>query len=309
MIYEYAIDPTVILKWADNARDYAEGIREYGLGTPRILSSFPKQKARKLRSSLLQLTPADEQSLHARRYVELVNALTDVTVDRSLDSDIPRDWCDGVVSTISKSPRFDLIITEEDERIPGSLRPSEVYSTDSPWNHPRQYSIERTWVDFSRVSLNFIRYAKGEIIIVDPYGWNERSLSVIQYVVCELKNRRLSKEKIIFTVLYKQKYGKANPSSNVVLKRILSGIKDIPDSIEVHVKELDVGTDTDIFHNRYLLTSLGGMILGAGVDLSEDTNHTDDAILMDKDLYTRRWNQYVLDSKYLVVSSDSTVSK
>ncbi len=44
MIYEYALDPAVLSTWASNERDYAEFLREYGLGTPRIISSFPKKK-------------------------------------------------------------------------------------------------------------------------------------------------------------------------------------------------------------------------------------------------------------------------
>lgn len=44
MIYEYALDPVVLSTWASNERDYAEFLREYGLGTPRMISSFPKKK-------------------------------------------------------------------------------------------------------------------------------------------------------------------------------------------------------------------------------------------------------------------------
>ena len=43
MIYEYALEPAVLTSWASNDRDYAEFLREYGLGTPRIVSSFPKK--------------------------------------------------------------------------------------------------------------------------------------------------------------------------------------------------------------------------------------------------------------------------
>ena len=33
MIYEYALEPAVLTSWASNDRDYAEFLREYGLGT------------------------------------------------------------------------------------------------------------------------------------------------------------------------------------------------------------------------------------------------------------------------------------
>lgn len=67
MIYEYALEPAVLTLWASNNRDYAEFLREYGRGTPRIASSFPMKKATKLRSYLMQHCPQDAQSLAGQR--------------------------------------------------------------------------------------------------------------------------------------------------------------------------------------------------------------------------------------------------
>lgn len=79
MIHEYAIEPNVILTWASNGRDYAEFFREYGLGTPRIISNFPKSKPAKFRSYLLKHCPANSESLQVQRYIEIVQKIAEMT--------------------------------------------------------------------------------------------------------------------------------------------------------------------------------------------------------------------------------------
>lgn len=45
-------------------------------------------------------------------------------------------------------------------------------------------------------------------------------------------------------------------------------------------------------HNRYVLTNLGGVSLGAGFEAGTE-GQTDDVLLLPSDLYKRRWKQYV----------------
>jgi hypothetical protein len=45
-------------------------------------------------------------------------------------------------------------------------------------------------------------------------------------------------------------------------------------------------------HNRYVLTDLGGVALGMGLDTG-DTGETDDLLLLPRAQYEHRWSQYV----------------
>jgi hypothetical protein len=45
-------------------------------------------------------------------------------------------------------------------------------------------------------------------------------------------------------------------------------------------------------HNRYVLTELGGVFLGVGLD-EGDAGETDDFILLPRAQYEHRWSQYV----------------
>ena len=51
-------------------------------------------------------------------------------------------------------------------------------------------------------------------------------------------------------------------------------------------------TGGEKFHNRYVLTDLGGVMLGVGLDAGEP-GETDDLSLMSRAQYELRWSQYV----------------
>lgn len=46
-----------------------------------------------------------------------------------------------------------------------------------------------------------------------------------------------------------------------------------------------------MLHNRYILTDLGGVAFGIGLDDGKK-GETDDITLMNRDLYELRWSQY-----------------
>jgi hypothetical protein len=48
-------------------------------------------------------------------------------------------------------------------------------------------------------------------------------------------------------------------------------------------------------HNRYILTDVGGVLFGAGLDEGDD-GITDDVHLLDRAQYEQRWQQYASDS-------------
>lgn len=137
MIHEYAIEPGVLSAWAENTRDYTEFLREYGLGTPRIISSFPRQKANKLRSYFLQNAPADEQSQKWRRYMEMVNKLVETLVLREVEANQGNDWNDHAKAENARVP-FSVIISSEPLGVDESITPATMYEPGSRWNHHDQ---------------------------------------------------------------------------------------------------------------------------------------------------------------------------
>ena len=67
--------------------------------------------------------------------------------------------------------------------------------------------------------------------------------------------------------------------------------REFPAGQAVVIRRLGERTSGEKLHNRYILTELGGVSLGAGLD-EREAGATDDVNLLDSDQYHRRWAQY-----------------
>ena len=65
----------------------------------------------------------------------------------------------------------------------------------------------------------------------------------------------------------------------------------VPEKMRVRVRRLRQKLGGEQLHNRYILSDLGGVSFGYGLD-EGDEGETDDITLMDQDQYELRWSQY-----------------
>lgn len=306
MIHEYAIEPKVISSWASNDRDYAEFFREYGLGTPRIISNFPKSKPSKLRSYLLKHCPENQESLKAQRYIEMVLKIAEATAQRECRSEKDDDWCQLVATENNRLP-FDVILTNESIETERNITLSNMYARDSIWNHNKQKSVQRTVEKMLETIGNFIRLSSDKIIIVDTYGWTNESINFIKELINSIQNRQLNSKIPNLFLYYKERRGSAttgvgSPAASYVKSQILNGQHQAFDSDKLTVACLREKPDSDVFHNRCILSELGGLISGHGLGVSGVEHHTDDLTLMEEIIYTKKWQLFSDETSYEVVS-------
>jgi len=306
MIYEYALEPAVLTSWASNDRDYAEFLREYGLGTPRIVSSFPKKKASKLRSYLLQHSPQDEQSLAGQRYTEMVLKVVESIVVRDVQVQNTTEWEEAAVVENRRAP-FDVILSSTDIQEGNNVTPASMYSQGSIWNHPGQINVSRTNEGLFAAVVNLIRLADDKIVIIDPFGWTAEAINFIQFMLHSIPNNRVSEGLPAVVLFYKEKRGSGNsgngtPSADHIRQQILQGLTGDVSNIQLEVFELKGTASNDVFHNRCILTEHGGVITGHGISMSGDESHTDEAILMNPEIYQKKWRQFIEQNCFEVVS-------
>lgn len=306
MIHEYAIEPNVILSWASNGRDYAEFFREYGLGTPRIISSFPKSKPAKLRSYLLRQCPENSESLEGQRYIEIVQKIAEMTAQRECRSDQDEDWHQLVTSETNRLP-FSVILTSEAIGIDRNISLPNLYAEGSIWNHERQKTVQRTAANMLAVISNLVALSSEKLIVADPFGWSEESIGFIQELIGLLLSRKLNSKTPTLHVLYKEKRGSAGtgvgcPNAGYVKSQILSGVQPDYDGNMLSVVCLNEKPGSDVFHNRYILSELGGLMSGHGVGVTGNESHTDDIILLEESIYSKRWLLFTDESSYELVS-------
>ena len=76
-------------------------------------------------------------------------------------------------------------------------------------------------------------------------------------------------------------------------ERRLPGI--VPRGLRVDLVRLRQRDGGERLHNRYILTELGGVTFGVGLDQG-DSADTDDIQLLDRAQYEARWRQYASDT-------------
>jgi hypothetical protein len=81
----------------------------------------------------------------------------------------------------------------------------------------------------------------------------------------------------------------------------------LPKGCTVEFARLKQRQGGEKLHNRYVLTDLGGVSLGVGLDVGE-VGESDDLLLLTRAQYARRWSQYVTnDGSFECVDRPSKV--
>lgn len=284
MINEYFIQPELIYKWSKSRRDTRFFLSSFGVGFPRLLSTFPKSKATKLRGLLLSNIPDDLSDLQKKVVEEFAAELSQNSIKRSINEILPEDWREAVSKVCLQSPPDVILATNKIEGIDCSIDEDGAYDRDSLFNHKRQIAPQRTIEGLSGAVKNLLRYSS-EIVIADPYTFKDRGLeSAARFMNTAMENR-INNSDVKIKVLFDAEKG-----NSVYMREKLeptASALGIGLTI-IAIKEKENG---EKFHNRYILTEYGGVSFGTGTD-SSASYHTDDLVLMEEHIYSMRWSQY-----------------
>ncbi|MFV5629008.1 hypothetical protein [Acinetobacter oleivorans] len=296
MIKEFALDPALLLHWAKNERDFREFFREYGRGTPRHISSFPKKKFSKLRSYLIEKIDSLESEHSKLRYTEMVQALADGLACRSCEIPTTSNWVD-LVQIENQIDPFDTILSSSEINLESALTLDNMYSSEL-WNLPSQLNIKRTQEDFLKHLDSFVKTTTNNLVFIDAFCYQSRALDLISNLINLLEQRKLKENTVKVQIFYR----KNSNSKDVryVKSQILANIKTNL-NIDIQINELQLSSGQDVFHNRYILNDCGGILLPYGFDLSDQECETDEAIILSKENYDKRWGQFIENLKFELV--------
>ncbi|MGL5281119.1 MAG: hypothetical protein ACRC8W_05075, partial [Plesiomonas shigelloides] len=185
---------------------------------------------------------------------------------------------------------------------PRCLTVETMYSDKSIWNHQRQALVARTYDSCSPLLRDMLRLAKDKVLFVDPYGWNQRAIDFIGRLINDAFNGRVHSAVPELILCFKPKRDGGSPGAAYVKEQIEKRIVKPNPGVQLKVYELEYREGHDVFHNRYLLTDLGGVSLGHGVDLSEDEVHTDDLTLLARNVYDEKWRRFVDMTDFTILS-------
>tara|TARA_B100001093_G_scaffold466023_1_gene484135 strand:- start:122 stop:1078 length:957 start_codon:yes stop_codon:yes gene_type:complete len=167
-----------------------------------------------------------------------------------------KDICD-VVLTKGEPPK-------RDSRV---LNPNKMWKDEEPYYCETSTTIPRTSDSFAKVSAPIVRSAKW-IVIIDPYWfhYSKQYLNLLSLILEKRANPSAPLKYITVNTLkakFASDYEKYN--SKTVQKGYLENNRNLPSKTKVTFNLWETVTGKDKFHDRFLLTDVGGLIFSAGL--------------------------------------------
>lgn len=286
MIHEYFIEPNLIYKWAKDPRDTKKFFNEIGLGSPRLLSTFPRSKRSKLRGELLKNAPADLGDVAKTRLDEFVNEVASFSIERAVSEGLPNDWFEAAeCEVLARSPDLVIATTScSNLSISQWITEDAIYYEPSKYDAPRQLTPNRGAESLAFAIANLLRYSN-KIVVVDPYLYKKSGINSVKCFIQTALENRVNEKLVTLQLLFDAEKADAKH----VLNQLSGEAKN--NNLKIEALAITEKLGGEKFHNRYVLTELAGVDFGVGTDEGEN-HHSDDLTLLSRERYNKRWLQY-----------------
>jgi len=288
MIYEYALEPELVAGWGDrHAGRYF--IEKFGLGHPRVVSRYPRRWKR-----LVWEAFGGGNDIERKRLEELIARLSESMVKRrDLRWNAGAAWLDNAEDEDARVP-FHAIIANTNPRYHGRVLVADDLDHETPlWACSRGAVVPRMPPAMAAAVAGMLRVAQ-VVIFVDPHfgpGQRRHREPLKQFLRTVVDARPCGAPQRI-EVHCSADGGATESFFRDECQRLLPPI--VPPGLQIHLVRLREQAGGERLHNRYILTDLGGVTLGVGLD-GGDAGDSDDVNLLDRAQYEERWRQYASD--------------
>lgn len=285
MIYEYALDPELVATWTQ-AIQCTHFKNCFSMGQGRIVSRYPKNWKR-----LVWNECQSGNDMARKRLEELLVFLSGRMVRRTnvhWGTDA-HSWIENAVIEHKKRP-FHAILARANPRSHAAvLTKTDLEEGNDPrWDVQSSLHVPRNSAQMAKVLAPILRCST-VAIFVDPYFDPEQERFFQPF---EAFLHRMFRDRPCAAPSRIEVHTKAYDNQNRTRRR-----KDwqrlrqcVPTGARVKVRLLEDKQNGERLHNRYLLTDLGGVLFGTGLD--ERAGDSDDIALMKDRQYVIRWSQY-----------------
>jgi hypothetical protein len=215
------------------------------------------------------------------RVTEIVARLSDVISSRTGDTyDAAESWPTNAQRENARKP-FRLVLDRANFL-------AEVNDPAGAWDVPRSAVVPRTPAGIAG-ALSPMLFAARKILIIDPWFNARRGayVNTLREILREAVSGRLGQYSLDVELHTKAdiRWDLFEADCQVLLPRVT------PTSITLKIRRWIEVQPGEQFHNRYVLTNIGGVMLGAGLD-APGGNVTDDVSILSRDDYARRWGDF-----------------
>ena len=296
MIFEYALEPELAASWHDfdNARYFKE---KFGVGCGRLVSRYPKDwKARVWQAFDRSGLPRDSvEYQNGKKHLEaLLTVLTRKMVVRgsSFDGD---QWLANAEKEHERVPFHAILAQANPRKNPAVVLGQRIDEGSEPrWKAPSSYPALRDAHQLGRLVAPILRCAS-TVTFVDPNFRPEWKFCkpLGAFLAAMLKERPGPLPQRVELQVDQDKYKYGRKDFRERCQKELPGF--VPLRISLRIVRWKQRLGGQELHNRYILTDIGGVSFGHGLDESYSRDSTDIVSRLEEEAYWRCWGQYASD--------------
>jgi hypothetical protein len=283
MIHAYAIEPLVVVAWSER-RAYRFVWDKFGIGTPRVLLDLPVA----WEADVMTAAAGERLSeLRMKRLDELLLTLRKGKVHRPRQAyKDAASWLENAEVEYRRLPFAAIIAMANPRRHSAVIVETDLGDPKDPrWAVPTAATPPRTAPALAGAVTAMLANC-AELHIVDPHFGPEtrRHVAVLKALLRVAASSSGAAFKVTVHCSDKSTLSFFETSA-------ASMSRWLPHGVTVSFKRWEQRPGGEKFHNRYLLTDIGGVTFGVGLDEGKVTQ-TEDINLMNAAQYALRWSQF-----------------
>lgn len=308
MLMEHLVEPDFLTKVVGSRRNFNDFLREFSRQSPRVVGQL--QKYSKFRRKTLavqgELASEDQQGM----LIELLNFIEETClVKRNSGINGEVSFFDNCVSAHQQFPSHVFCLNEQTEqRVEGVNILFSADLNDGIRSLPNQKLVQKNLAQMAEVTADFLRLSSN-ITFVDPYFTSREGMlsPMIKFIELCRTNSPVESKNISILAKLCTKHDSDQPSAQFMLDAITNHQDFSSESIEsLSVSLLLEKPQGELLHNRYIISELGALHWGIGLD-ERHSEVNDDVVMLNEEIFSKRFEQYC-ELKAFDVSDPATIT-
>ncbi|OSM07687.1 hypothetical protein [Magnetofaba australis] len=316
MIHEFALDPEMVARWHDRG-EYAFFAGRFGMDAGRVVSGYPKKWRQMVRKAFFDQFPAGDHNAEMRMEA-LLDTLCEKMVKRPSSFPELPTWLEKAEGEHGERPFRGILSHDNPRNRPFIITTDELAHgtiTDEKnarhWEVPPAPSPPRDAGEFAQVVAPILRCCQHAVFVdphFDPDPYRPRFLNTLREMLA---------------ILWGQNHGLDAPQAELHISADKKGESEILRKCRAHLPDvISQGGKLRVviwksraggekLHNRYLLTDIGSVGFGVGLDEADEAGHdeSDDLFRLSSAQHAKRWGQYVSAPAFELASDPIDVSR
>jgi hypothetical protein len=278
---EYAVEPAVLCRtWAE----CNHVLDDIGWHRGRLIAEFPRQGWRKLFHTCLQ--ESKETQAKKLRIVERFRQFVGTTQQERLHNGliptfrayIPRNtWLESAIETHTGQPFDAVLAIDNPSNHAEVLQLDDLNDCHPLWSADSSRTIDRSMATLKKCIDLFAKLSQN-LIVIDPYldPTGDQSIVAIEAYLDSMSTDLASPRSLTLHYSRESDAQFHSSSHSKAAKAKLGGVMRSGQYVECFVwrKPQQGSTNSERFHDRFILSELGGIGIQGGAGVASESQHT-----------------------------------